>query len=49
VVGYLFRRQVGGIRYALIPYYLLAIHLAFLVGLVRVLSGRSEVGWRRAG
>ena len=49
VVGYLFRRQVGGIRYALIPYYLLAMHLAFLVGLVRVLSRRGEVGWRRAG
>lgn len=49
VAGYLFRRQVGGIRYALIPYYLLAMHLAFLVGLVRVLSRRGEVGWRRAG
>jgi cellulose synthase/poly-beta-1,6-N-acetylglucosamine synthase-like glycosyltransferase len=49
LVGYLFRRQVGGIRYALIPYYLLAIHLAFLVGLVRVLSRRGDVGWRRAG
>jgi cellulose synthase/poly-beta-1,6-N-acetylglucosamine synthase-like glycosyltransferase len=49
VAGYLFRRQVGGIRYALIPYYLLAMHLAFLVGLVRFLSRRGEVGWRRAG
>jgi cellulose synthase/poly-beta-1,6-N-acetylglucosamine synthase-like glycosyltransferase len=49
VAGYLFRRQVEGIRYALIPYYLLAMHLAFLVGLVRVLSRRSEVGWRRSG
>ncbi len=49
VAGYLFRRQVEGIRYALIPYYLLAMHLAFLVGLVRVLFRRSEVGWRRAG
>jgi cellulose synthase/poly-beta-1,6-N-acetylglucosamine synthase-like glycosyltransferase len=49
VVGYLFRRQVEGIPYALIPYYLLAMHLAFLVGLVRVLSRRSEVGWRRVG
>lgn len=49
MVGYLFRRQVGGIRYALIPYYLLAMHLAFLVGLVRVFSRRGEVGWHRAG
>ena len=49
VAGYLFRRQVGGLRYALIPYYLLAMHLAFLVGLVRFLSRRGEVGWRRAG
>jgi cellulose synthase/poly-beta-1,6-N-acetylglucosamine synthase-like glycosyltransferase len=49
VAGYVFRRQVEGVRYALIPYYLLAMHLAFLVGLVRFLSGRGEVGWRRAG
>jgi cellulose synthase/poly-beta-1,6-N-acetylglucosamine synthase-like glycosyltransferase len=49
VVGYLFRRQVRGIRYALIPYYLLAMHFAFLIGLVRFLSRRGEVGWRRAG
>jgi cellulose synthase/poly-beta-1,6-N-acetylglucosamine synthase-like glycosyltransferase len=49
LAGCLFRRQVEGIRYALIPYYLLAMHLAFLVGFVRFLSRRSEVGWRRVG
>lgn len=49
VAGYVFRRQVQGVRYALVPYYLLAMHLAFLVGFLRFLSRRSEVGWRRVG
>jgi len=47
LTGYLFRRQVQGIRYALVPYYLLAMHLAFLVGFLRFLSRRNDVGWRR--
>ena len=29
-------------------YYLLAIHLAFLVGFVRFLGGRKEAAWQRA-
>jgi cellulose synthase/poly-beta-1,6-N-acetylglucosamine synthase-like glycosyltransferase len=47
LVGYLFRRRIGGIRFALVGYYLLAIHLAFLVGFVRFLSGRRESEWRQ--
>lgn len=49
LAGYVFRRQVQDVRYALVPYYLLAMHLAFLVGFVRCFSRRSEVGWRRVG
>lgn len=44
-LGYLFREPLRRIRYALVAYYLLAIHLAFLVGFVRFLTGRAE--WRR--
>lgn len=45
--GWAFRRRVQSIRYALVAYYLLAIHLAFLVGFVRFLSGRRGVEWGR--
>jgi biofilm PGA synthesis N-glycosyltransferase PgaC len=48
LVGYLFRQRIQGIRFALVAYYLLAIHLAFLVGFVRYLSGRREIQWRQA-
>jgi cellulose synthase/poly-beta-1,6-N-acetylglucosamine synthase-like glycosyltransferase len=47
LVGYLFRPRIQGIRFALVAYYLLAIHLAFLVGFVRYLSGRREIEWRQ--
>ncbi len=47
IAGWLFRRQIQGVRYALVAYYLLAMHLAFLVGFVRFLSRRNDVGWRR--
>lgn len=47
LVGYLFRPRIQGIRFALVAYYLLAMHLAFLVGFVRYLSGRREIEWRQ--
>jgi cellulose synthase/poly-beta-1,6-N-acetylglucosamine synthase-like glycosyltransferase len=46
-LGFLLRRRVEGMRYALLAYYLLAIHLAFLVGFVRALTRRRESGWQR--
>jgi cellulose synthase/poly-beta-1,6-N-acetylglucosamine synthase-like glycosyltransferase len=46
-VGCIFRRRVKGIRYALVAYYLLAMHLAFLVGFARFLTGHRGVAWRR--
>lgn len=46
-LGFLLRRRVEGVRYALLAYYLLAIHLAFLVGFVRALTRRSEAQWQR--
>jgi biofilm PGA synthesis N-glycosyltransferase PgaC len=47
LVGCLFRKHIQGIRFALMAYYLLAIHLAFLVGFVRYLFGRREIEWRQ--
>ncbi len=47
LVGYLFRQRIQGIRFSLVAYYLLAIHLAFLVGFVRYLSGRRGIEWRQ--
>lgn len=47
LLGYLFRPRMQGVRFALIAYYLLAMHLAFLVGFVRYLCGRREIEWRQ--
>jgi cellulose synthase/poly-beta-1,6-N-acetylglucosamine synthase-like glycosyltransferase len=46
-LGFLFRRRVQDIPYALIGYYLMAIHLAYLVGIVRYVTGRTETAWQR--
>lgn len=47
LLGWAFRQRVQGVRYALVAYYLSAIHLAFLVGFVRFLTGHRGVAWRR--
>jgi cellulose synthase/poly-beta-1,6-N-acetylglucosamine synthase-like glycosyltransferase len=46
-LGFLFRQRVHSIRYALMGYYLMAIHLAYLVGFFRFLTGRAETAWQR--
>jgi cellulose synthase/poly-beta-1,6-N-acetylglucosamine synthase-like glycosyltransferase len=46
-MGFLFRQRMQGVRYGLLAYYLLAIHLAFLVGFVRFLGGRKATAWQR--
>jgi cellulose synthase/poly-beta-1,6-N-acetylglucosamine synthase-like glycosyltransferase len=46
-LGFVFRDRVRGVRYALVGYYLVAIHVAFLVGFFRFVSGRDEVAWHR--
>ncbi len=48
VLGFLFRRQMQGVRFALFGYFLVTIHLAFLVGLWRYLSGRTMSVWSKA-
>ncbi|MGH7385343.1 MAG: glycosyltransferase family 2 protein [Candidatus Rokuibacteriota bacterium] len=48
-VGFFCRQRMQQVRYALLAYYLLAMHLAFLVGFIRFASGRGDVTWRRVG
>lgn len=47
-LGFLFRERLQGVRYALLGYYLVAIHFAYLVGLVRCATGRTAPAWQRA-
>lgn len=46
-LGFVFRRRMQRVRYALVGYFLLAMNLAFLVGFVRFLAGREEATWQR--
>jgi cellulose synthase/poly-beta-1,6-N-acetylglucosamine synthase-like glycosyltransferase len=48
-LGFLFRQRMQRVRFGLLGYYLLAIHLAFLVGFVHFVSGRHRAGWQRVG
>jgi cellulose synthase/poly-beta-1,6-N-acetylglucosamine synthase-like glycosyltransferase len=48
-VGFLCRERMQRVRYALLAYYLLAIHVAFLVGFIQFARGRGEATWRRVG
>ena len=47
LAGFLFRQRTAYVRHGLIGYFLLAMNLAFLVGLFHFLCGR-EVKWKRA-
>jgi cellulose synthase/poly-beta-1,6-N-acetylglucosamine synthase-like glycosyltransferase len=46
-LGYLLRARAQRVRYMLLGYYLVAMHLAFLVGFVHFLFRHNEAGWRR--
>jgi cellulose synthase/poly-beta-1,6-N-acetylglucosamine synthase-like glycosyltransferase len=46
-LGYLFREPLSRVRFSLVGYFLVAMNLAFLVGLVRCLAGGKEVAWQR--
>ena len=47
--GYVFHDQLQRVRYGLMAYYLMAIHLAYLVGFVRLLRGQEKATWQRVG
>jgi len=46
-LGYLFQKHLKTIRFALFGYFLLAMNLAFLVGLFRFLTTKKEATWQR--
>jgi cellulose synthase/poly-beta-1,6-N-acetylglucosamine synthase-like glycosyltransferase len=47
LAGLLFRERLRKVRFALVGYFLVAMNLAFLVGLARSVSGRQPVTWTR--
>jgi cellulose synthase/poly-beta-1,6-N-acetylglucosamine synthase-like glycosyltransferase len=48
-LGFVFRDRLRGVRFALLAYYLLAMNLAFLLGLLRCLGNQNETLWQRVG
>ena len=46
-LGYLFRSQLRSVRFALVGYFLLTMHLAFVVGLYRYLFRDQRASWER--
>jgi len=46
-VGFIFQRPLRRIRFALIGYFLLAMNVAFLVGMYRCLTTRKGATWQR--
>jgi len=45
--GFFFQRHLRRVRFALVGYFLLAMNLAFLVGMYRCLTGRKGAVWQR--
>jgi cellulose synthase/poly-beta-1,6-N-acetylglucosamine synthase-like glycosyltransferase len=45
--GFVFREALSRVRFMLVGYFLVAMHLAFLVGMLRSFSGRKETAWQR--
>ncbi len=46
-MGFFFQRQLRRVRFASIGYFLFAMNLAFLVGLIQCLTSRKEAIWQR--
>jgi cellulose synthase/poly-beta-1,6-N-acetylglucosamine synthase-like glycosyltransferase len=47
LAGYLFGALLRRVPFGLMAYFVVAMHMAFLVGLTRVLTNRRQVVWRR--
>ena len=47
LAGYAFHARLQAVRFGLLAYYLVAIHLAYLVGFVRFVRGRDTATWQR--
>lgn len=46
-MGFILRRRLKKARFALAAYYLLAMNIAFLVGLMRSVTGQADAVWER--
>jgi cellulose synthase/poly-beta-1,6-N-acetylglucosamine synthase-like glycosyltransferase len=46
-MGFVFRKALSGVRFSLVGYFLVAMNLAFLVGLMRSILGGKEAVWQR--
>jgi cellulose synthase/poly-beta-1,6-N-acetylglucosamine synthase-like glycosyltransferase len=46
-LGFVFRHHLQRVRFALTGYFLVAMNLAFLVGLVQCITARKEGAWQR--
>ena len=46
-IGFLFRKRMQKVRYALLGYFLVAMSAAFLIGFLRYLLNRGEIAWQR--
>jgi cellulose synthase/poly-beta-1,6-N-acetylglucosamine synthase-like glycosyltransferase len=46
-LGFLFRERMQRVRYALVGYFLVAMHVAFLVGFWRYLTRQTDSTWQR--
>jgi cellulose synthase/poly-beta-1,6-N-acetylglucosamine synthase-like glycosyltransferase len=47
-LGFMFREQLKKVRFALLAYFLLTVHAAFLVGFWRCFFGEHKATWERA-
>jgi hypothetical protein len=45
--GFIFRQAMTHVRFGLLGYFLVAMHLAYLVGFVRFMRRRQEGLWQR--
>jgi cellulose synthase/poly-beta-1,6-N-acetylglucosamine synthase-like glycosyltransferase len=47
-IGFIFREPLSRVRFTLVGYFFFAMHLAFLIGLLRSFSGSKEAVWQRS-
>jgi cellulose synthase/poly-beta-1,6-N-acetylglucosamine synthase-like glycosyltransferase len=46
-IGFAFRSSLKRVRFSLLGYFLVAMNLAFLIGMLRSIAGRREASWQR--
>jgi hypothetical protein len=46
-LGFVFHEQMKKVRFALLAYFLLTVHVAFLVGFWRCFFGEHKTTWER--